>query len=101
MYDEMFSVSTEEPVHVRVCFDNTFSIKEKLMRLLRRRRFATLTEQDGALYYEDTLRGIADFAHFLRQYGKSARVEAPEELKTMMVDSARLLLERYREVNHE
>ncbi len=98
IYEEMFSISMDPAEHVVVEFDHMFGIRDKLQRMMRHRSHATLRISGEFLIYEDDIRGLEDFAKYLRQYGKSARVIRPESLRQMMIRSARLTLERYREV---
>jgi len=98
MYEEMFSVSTEPVQHVVVEFDHLFSIRDKLQRMMQHRNHATLRVKGDTMVYEDDIRGLEDFSKYLRQYGKSARVLEPEELRLKMLRSAEMTLKRYEEV---
>ena len=99
--DAMFSISVEEPVHVKVEFDNIFAIREKLNRLRVNRPGARLTEEGGVLYYEDEVSGINDFAGYLRRFGYNCRVLEPERLRNIMKESARRILDAYRQLEEE
>ncbi len=99
MQEEMFSISTEPVQHVVVEFDNMFSIRDKIGRMMQHRSHATLRRSGDVLIYEDEIRGMEDFAKYLRQYGQSARVRSPENLRRIMLRSAERTLERYKEVN--
>ncbi|MDD6157635.1 MAG: WYL domain-containing protein [Lachnospiraceae bacterium] len=99
--DSMFSISVEEPVHVRVEFDHIFAIKEKLNRLLVNRPKASLTEENGVLYYEDEISGIYDFAAYLRRFGYNCRVLEPESLRGIMKESAQRIVDAYRQLEEE
>lgn len=99
--DSMFSISVEDPVHVKVEFDNIFAIREKLNRLRVNRPSARLTEEGGVLYYEDEVSGINDFAGYLRRFGYNCRVLEPERLRNIMKESARRILDAYRQLEEE
>ena len=99
--DTMFSISVEDPVHVKVEFDSIFGIKEKLNRLLLNRPNASLTEDNGVLYYEDEISGMNDFAGYLRRFGYSCRVLEPEKLRDTMKESAHRILEAYERLEEE
>ena len=97
MYDEMFHLSTEEPAAVRVRFTNLPFIYAKIRRLCEVRTHASmkLTADGTELLYTDTLRGLSDFARYLRRFGRSALVDEPAELRTMMMETSRKVMELY------
>ena len=100
IYNEMFSVSTEEPFMIRVEFDNVFSIKEKLQHLVSVRPNARIRlAADGSIiiYEEERVRGIEDVGKWLRSFGKSIRVVEPEALRIRMKESIDLTLAEYGE----
>ncbi len=101
--EDMFSISVEPAVHVKVEFENIFRIGEKLRQVVANRPKAYLYEEDGFLIYEDDVRGLYDFAAFLRRFGSSCKVIEPPALVNLMVDSAKRILEAYEglEVRHE
>lgn len=106
MASEMFGISVENKVLVKVLFDNAFNIREKLERLCSTRPTAVLTElSDQVLLFEDTIRGLADFANYLRRFGRSVTVLEPEKLRQLMCTSVERTLERYdritKEVSHD
>lgn len=100
--DEMFGISLEEPMEVLVHFDDVANIHRKLTHLTRQRPLATCTPiENQQLEYRDTIRGLGDFASYLRQFGKNARVIAPDVLKQKMSDSVDKTLKRYEESIYE
>jgi len=99
--ENMFSISVEDPVHVKVEFDNIFAIREKLNRLLMNRPNASLTESEESLCYEDEISGITDFAGYLRRYGYNCRVIEPESLRNLMRESAQRILDAYKRLEEE
>lgn len=99
--ESMFSISVEEPVHVKVEFDNIFAIREKLNRLVLNRSKAKLNEERDMLYYEDEVSGITDLAGYLRRFGYNCRVLEPESLRALMCESAKRILEAYKRLGEE
>ena len=99
--ESMFAISVEDPVHVKVEFDNIFAIKEKVNRLILNRPKASLTENATTLYYEDEVSGLDDFAGYLRRFGYSCRVIEPESLKNLMKASAQRLLDAYKRMEND
>lgn len=97
-FNEMYSISIAKAQHVVVEFENIYNIDRKLRNLLRLRRKASLWVRDNKLIYEDDIRGLADFAKFIRRYGKSAKVLEPPELVDMMRSSLEKMAERYGEI---
>lgn len=103
IFSEMFSISLEQPVKVIVRFDLVANVKRKIHYLEQQRTHATTTfyPEENQIEYTDTIRGLDDFANYLRQFGRSAHVIAPEELKQKMKFSVDRTLARYEEDLHE
>ncbi|MBO5521136.1 MAG: WYL domain-containing protein [Eubacterium sp.] len=97
--EEMFSISVDDPVTVRVRFDNMPFITSKLDHLLQMRKHSKteLINEGTEILYTDTLRGIPDFARYLRRFGHHALAEEPMELKERMLYTSRKVLELYEE----
>lgn len=92
----MFSISLDKPEHVLVRFDNINQIRSKLERVISNRpKTASLKAEGDHLIYEDTISGIADFANYLRRYGRSCIAIEPESLVELMRNSAKRTLENY------
>ena len=104
IYEEMFSASLDEPSQVTISFD-LFSknIQRKLEMLCKCRKYSSLSYSDDkkTAIYTDTIRGLTSFAHFLRSFGRSAKVISPPELRNLMISSAQKLLTSYQEGSHE
>ncbi len=100
---EMFSISLEEPVPVTVRFDLEANVNRKIKYLSRQRSTASIRyfPEENQLEYRDTIRGLSDFANYLRQFGRSVHVIAPAELKEKMSFSVNRTLARYEEDDHE
>ena len=99
MLDEMFSVSTEEPVHAAVRFKCFGNIPYRVRKLHQIRPCSVLVEDSikGEMRYEDDIRGIGDFARYLRSFGSSVIVEAPVALRNQMIASYRRIVQAYEE----
>lgn len=103
MYDEMFSVSTEDPIDVEVEFDDFGQVKDKIYRLKETRKNAKVEVYPipgtdpvkMKVVYKDRLRGLEDFANYLRKYGSSVKVIAPAELRDRMILSCERILKAY------
>ena len=97
--EEMLSISLENPQKVIVHFENQPFIKEKVEKLHQKRIHSSTIDCNGSeLIYEDTIRGGRDFLPFLRQYGSSAIVEGPKEMRDAMIDSTKKMIRSYEEV---
>ena len=101
MKDEMFVVSCDKPQEVQIEIDYSPE-REKDFRLLalKRQNTASLSEEDNKMIYRDTIRGLGDFARFLRRYGNHVRdiSKKPENtLRKQLLETANQALLRYRE----
>ena len=103
MYREMFQLSMEEPVHVRVRFSNAPFVAEKLKRLRDVRPDAKMEENPDAkeIIYTDTIRGEGDFSRYLRRFGRAVIVDEPASLRERMIDSSRRIIALYEEEEDE
>ena len=95
LYREMFQISVEPPVDVRVRFENYPFIRDKIERLCRIRSSGRIEMADGDLIYTDRIRGEADFSRFLRRFGRSAIVEEPGSLRQRLIDTSRKVIALY------
>ena len=58
---------------------------------------AKIYQKDSeTIIYEDNIRGMSDFAKYLRRFGRSVKVLEPESLRKMMLDDVARLEEMYR-----
>lgn len=103
IYSEMFSISLEDPMQVVIRFDLVANVRRKIQYLKQQRSHASITyfPEENQLEYRDTIRGLSDFANYLRQFGRSVRVIAPAVLKEKMSFSVDRALKRYEEDDHE
>lgn len=91
----MFSSATDGPHKVKVKFQNIYNIKEKMDKLKQNRKTAYIFEEGNYFIYEDTIYGLYDFAGFLRKFGRSCEVIEPIELRDIMKETYKKLLESY------
>ena len=98
-YDEI------KPVHVKISFENTGNVWDKVKRDLAYRTNGTLTEsvnsvfgkKEAVLVYEDDVSGMNSFRSWLLGYGRSAYIHHPETLKESMktILKKRIISHRY------
>ncbi|MGN1382672.1 MAG: WYL domain-containing protein [Eubacterium sp.] len=99
--DQMWAVSDDQPVKVRVRFENRDFIRRKVERIVHARektsgaRISKWTAE--YIEYEDTVVGLSDFSRYLRRFGSSVIVMEPPELAEQMCAAAEKLLSRYAE----
>lgn len=103
MYGEMFAAGFEaKRHHVKVMYQNFSNTDERFNALKANRPKAKIKpikdKPDGCIYdfiYEDDLRGLDDFARFLRSFGYSVLALEPPELKEKMTSSFNRRLKKY------
>ncbi len=78
---------SEEPEHVKVRFYNEANVWNKVKRDLACRTKGKLYEEDGFLYYEDTVYGISKFRTWVYGFGSSAIVLEPVSLREHIIES--------------
>lgn len=78
---------SDEPEHVKVKFYNEANVWNKVRKELANRVNGKLYEDNGYLYYEDTVYGISKFRSWIYGYGSSAIVLEPESLRKHIIDS--------------
>ena len=98
VYQEMFSISVEDPYNVRIRFENQSYILEKVKNLHSNRALSKfyVSDDGNEIIYTDTIRGLGDFSNYLRQFGRSAIVDEPLILREQMIHSSKMLIENYR-----
>lgn len=101
IFAEMFSIADEKPEKVIVEFDNIRSVRRKIGRLLWQRPKASLSvNNEQTFIYTDVIRGMSDFASYLRRYGKSCRVIEPASLRKIMDETVKHSIARYEEAGY-
>lgn len=109
IYDEMFSAGYDEsPYQVKVLFQDFGNIYTRFSNLCNVRKNAAITvienPPENCIYkylYTDTIRGLSDFARFLRGFGYSVLAMEPPELKQMMINTYTRSLSFYEKVNNK
>ena len=103
IYETMFSISVAPPVSVTVEFDLFGNIEHKVQILHSQRpqSHISFNKENTRIIYTDQIRGLDDFAAYLRQFGKAVHVQSPQELKEKMHFSIRTSLQRYMEVQND
>ncbi len=74
------------PEHVKIRFYHEANVWKKVRKDLSYRQ-GKLYEEDGYLYYEDTVYGIEKLKTWILGYGRSAIVLEPESLRRQIMDS--------------
>ena len=92
---EMFQISAEDPMNVRVRFENYPFIRDKIERLCAARETAHMEIAGDEILFTDTVRGKGDLARYLRRFGRSAIVEEPAQLREELIGSSRKILRLY------
>ena len=95
IYREMFQISAEKPMDVRVRFENFTFIRDKIERLCAARETAHMEIVDNEIIFTDRIRGKGDFARYLRRFGRSAIVEQPVQLREDMINASKKILALY------
>lgn len=85
----------DTPCQVKVRFYNEGKVWQKVRKDLSYRVNGRLYEENGYLYYEDTVYGLSAFRTWIYGYGSSAIVLAPTELRDEIIKSLKLRLEMF------
>lgn len=101
---EMFSASYEDTVHhVKIAFQDYGNVMKRFSDLRKTREQAIIrpiTAPPNELFtyiYEDNIRGMADFARYLRSFGTSVIALEPKELRDSMENTYKRIIEKYGE----
>lgn len=102
IYKEMFSISIEPLVHVKVLFPKLPHIDVKLKNLhMYRKSTSTLQYTDDSIIYEDDLRGIHDFRNYLRGFGNNYTLLEPAESVADICENLQQQLSIYEDLLNE
>ena len=92
IYQEMFAAHYDEAYDVKVVFKDFGNIKNRFDSLRKLRPQANIyrienppADCDFHYVYQDRIRGLSDFAKFIRRFGSSALVLEPKELRNTMI----------------
>lgn len=107
MYDEMFSAGFDQEVsHVKVLFQDFGNIVTRFRNLETLRNTASIrlinTPPENSVFkyvYEDDVRGLYDFARYLRSFGYSVLAVEPPELKDIMMNTYNRIIQKYDELD--
>lgn len=99
IFETMFSVSTDQEEKICVEFTKIGNVQEKIKNLHKNRKNSHIEDRKNTIIYTDTIRGIYDFANYLREFGKSARVIESENLLSFTKKSIQRGLDLYHEEN--
>lgn len=109
IYEEMFAAGFEQNVHhVKILLQDFGNVIPRFRSLTAIRKNASIriinTPPEGCSYkyvYEDCIRGLDDFARFLRSFGYSVLAVAPPELRSKMINTYSRTLEKYEYMEEE
>lgn len=91
----MWGMEFGKEYKVKVKFKNHVNVFDKVRRDLYNRKNGRLYEEDGFLFYEDTVIGINSFKRWIRGFGSSAVVLEPLEVREEIIKSAKESYELY------
>ena len=99
IFHEMFSLSLDDPVHVVVRFKKFGNMERKVRTLMKFRQQthpkADFEYNETEILYEDTIRGIEDFARYLRSFGRAAIAVEPPQLVERMKETPLRVMQAY------
>ena len=99
IFHEMFSLSLDDPFHVVVRFKKFGNMERKVRTLMKFRQQthpkADFEYNETEILYEDMIRGIEDFARYLRSFGRAAIAVEPPELVERMKETPRRVMQAY------
>ncbi|MBE3584330.1 MAG: WYL domain-containing protein [Limnochordaceae bacterium] len=90
-----WGVELGEPFTVKVRFEDTFDVLARVRQETAHRRARLLTPIPGGLIYQDVIAGPEEFLRWLRGFGSSAEVLAPDWLRQRARESAERLARLY------
>lgn len=109
IYEEMFSAHYEDNSYkVKVLFSDFGNVTKRFTDLQSTRANASIrrinNKPEDCIYdyvYEDTIRGLSDFARYLRGFGMSVLAMDPPELKDKMLFTYNRIIEKYGELSEK
>ena len=90
-----WGVELGEPFSVTVRFEDAFDVLTRVRQETAHRRRRRLTPIPGGLVYQDVVAGPGEFLRWLRGFGSSAEVLAPDWLRQRARESAERLARLY------
>jgi len=100
MKQEMFVISPDKPENVEVLVEYSEERMDLFSGLIQKRGSTASLEilENGDFIYRDTIRGMSDFAKFLRGFGSSVTVLGSPRLRKQMKTTAENVLKNYGEI---
>ncbi|MBQ7265681.1 MAG: WYL domain-containing protein [Firmicutes bacterium] len=103
IFQEMFSAQYEDKIHnVKVYFQDFGNVYKRFEDLDKLRNTSNIRKIDDPpqdcpykYVYEDNLRGLLDFARYLRSFGTAVLAAEPKELRERMLITYNRILEKY------
>lgn len=107
IFEEMFSAQYEETAYpVKVYFQDFGNVAKRFYDLSNVRSLSSIRIIDNPpkdcpykYVYEDTIRGLSDFARYLRGFGISVLAAEPKQLQEKMLFTYNRIIERYEVTN--
>ncbi|MBE3577808.1 MAG: WYL domain-containing protein [Limnochordales bacterium] len=90
-----WGVELGEPFAVTVRFEDTFDVLTRVRQETAHRKARRLTPIPGGLIYQDVIAGPGEFLRWLRGFGSSAEVLAPDWLRERAREGAERLARLY------
>ncbi|MBR0173029.1 MAG: WYL domain-containing protein [Lachnospiraceae bacterium] len=84
----------EDKIHVRVRFYDEANVHAKVRRDCANRKYASLSETEGCLLFEDDVYGYDAFKSWVLGFGFSAIVEKPAKLRRDIINEMQRRLEK-------
>lgn len=100
IYRNMLSVSIEKAEEVEIEVEHKFNNLAKLEQLKRQRALAKIAVKGDTIIYTDKVSGLADFANYLRTFGKRFKVVKPLKLRKMIINGTMRNLKMYEELEN-
>ena len=105
IFEEMFSSQYEEKIYnVKVLFQDFGNVKKRFQDLKKIRSNSNIKAISSppencpySFVYTDTIRGLSDFARYLRGFGMSVLAVEPSELKEKMLFTYERIIKEYGE----
>ena len=100
MKSEMFVISPDSKEYVEVLVKYSEERMKAFLHLAAKRNITASIEivENGDFIYRDTIRGMSDFAKYLRGFGSAVTVIKDKRLQKQMITTAEEVLKNYGEV---
>ena len=97
LFRDAWGMATGGPtVDVIVHFENDFNVPSKVMKVARHREHARVERLgDGSILYFDIVSGVDEFRAWIRGFGSSAQILAPDWLRAKHKEAVERLMRLY------